>query len=363
MFSFKKRHVVLVGILAGFAITYQDQLKSVWQRLAVPSFRLEKAAANAAATPTFASNSSLSDNYPTVNPYPIASDENLGRMISARTSSSIPRPAQDSSPVLRIASFNLQAFGESKLRQSAVAETIVRILRQFDVVALQHIQSKHQAVLPELVEKLNQLDRRFEYCIGPRVGSNGNQQQFAFVFDTDRIETDRQMLYTVDDPQRLVEFEPLVGWFRSKAGTLDTAFTFSLVNLRIDPLDSEREWKLIPDLIRSVRQDGRNEDDIILVGDFGGSNIEIGSLQNIGMLFALEETPTTVSGEAMLDNILFPSRATDEFTGKSGVVDFLRQGNLSIDQALQVSSHMPIWAEFFAVEGGRFGYIGDKPSR
>ena len=55
----------------------------------------------------------------------------------------------------------------------------------------------------------------------------------------------------------------------------------------------------------------------------------------------------------MTGNILFPTRATDEFTGRAGVVDFLRQLNLSYDQALQVSSSMPIWAEFTAYEGGK----------
>jgi hypothetical protein len=54
----------------------------------------------------------------------------------------------------------------------------------------------------------------------------------------------------------------------------------------------------------------------------------------------------------MLDNILIPTRSTDEFTGRAGVIDFLRQLNLSYDQAMQVSSHLPVWAEFSAYEGG-----------
>jgi hypothetical protein len=257
----------------------------------------------------------------------------------------------------------MQAFGESKLRKAAVTEVIARLIRQFDVIALQHIQSRLQNVLPELIDKVNQSDRRYEYCIGPRVGSEGNQQQFAFVFDTDRVETDRQMLYTVDDPQRAMEYEPLVGWFRCRLVPPSEAFTFSLVNLRMDPLNGEREWKLLPDLVRCVRQDGRQEDDVILVGDFGCSDKDLSGLKNVGMIFALEDVPTTVSGEAMLDNIVFPARATDEFTGKAGVVDFLRQGNLSIDQALQISSHMPIWGEFFAIEGGKIGYIGNPAER
>jgi len=234
------------------------------------------------------------------------------------------------------------------------------MIRQFDVIALQHIQSKQQNIVPELLDRVNQSDRRYDYCIGPRVGSQPNQQQYAFLFDTDRIETDRQQLYTIDDPQALVEFDPLVGWFRCKAVSIDKAFTFSLVNLRLDPLASDRELKLLPDLIRSVRQDGRSEDDIILLGNFGFSDSEMSSLQNIGMQFAIEGIPTTVTGEAMLDNIVFPIRATDEFTGRTGVVDFLRQLNLSIDQAFQISTHMPVWAEFFASEGGSPGYSGVK---
>ena len=259
-------------------------------------------------------------------------------------------------PTIRIASFSLEAFGEFKLKKEAVVETIVRMIRQFDVIALQHIQSKQQNIVPELLDKINQSDRRYDYCIGPRVGSESNQQQFAFLFDTDRIETDRLQLYTIDDPQALIEFDPLVGWFRCKAVPIDKAFTFTLVNLRLDPLTNGKELKLLPDLIRSVRQDGRSEDDIILLGNFGYSDSEMKSLQNIGMLLALEGIPTTVTGEAMLDNIVFPARATDEFTGRAGVVDFLRQLNLSIDQAFQISTHMPIWAEFFAAEGGSPGY-------
>ena len=234
------------------------------------------------------------------------------------------------------------------------------MIRQFDVIALQHIQSKQHNIVPELLDKVNQGDRRYDYCIGPRVGTDSNQQQFAFLFDTDRVETDRPQLYTVDDPQALMEFDPLVGWFRCKAVPSDKAFTFTLVNVRLDPLSNGKELKLLPDLIRSVRQDGRSEDDIILLGNFGYSDSEMQSLRNAGMIFALEGIPTTVTGEAMLDNLVFPGRATDEFTGRTGVVDFLRQLNLSIDQAYQISTHMPIWAEFFATEGGSPGYTGSR---
>ena len=60
------------------------------------------------------------------------------------------------------------------------------------------------------------------------------------------------------------------------------------------------------------------------------------------------------------DNLRDKRCLTIRFAGMPGVVDFLRQLNLSIDQAFQISTHMPIWAEFFAVEGGSPGYTGSR---
>lgn len=361
MFSTKKRYVVIAGILGGFAIAYHEQLSSGWQKLQRISYlNVDANPQEASLQPTnrLQTNSSLGEHFHTHNANVDASRQGEpSAMVSTNKNVSQTRNA-NTNPTVRIASFNMNAFGESKLKKSIVLETVAKMIRQFDVIALQQIQSRQQNILPELIDKVNQGDRRFDYCIGPRVGPEASHQQFAFVFDTDRIETDRQMLYTVDDPQQLMAYEPLVGWFRSRSVPVEHAFTFSLVNLLVDPLNSEREWKLLPDLVRSVRQDGRSEDDIILLGDFGCSDRELSSLKNVGMLFALEGTPTTVTGEAMLDNIVFPARATDEFTGKSGVIDFLRIGNLSIDQAFQISTHMPVWGEFFATEGGIPGYIG-----
>lgn len=385
MLSLKKRYVVIAGILGGFAIAFQDSTASVWQQLQTKLAALSTAPSNATNTPSSAiptfhseqdttssrlvSNSSLGEHFRSST----FSPENLNKTETTAKSTPVWPAASTSNgmiakepirsnqlPTIRIASFSIEAFNETKLRKAAVIETIARMIRQFDVIALQHIQSKQHNIVPELLDKVNQSDRRYDYCIGPRVGTEPNQQQFAFLFDTDRIETDRPQLYTVDDPQALMEFDPLVGWFRCKAVPSDKAFTFTLVNVRLDPLSNGKELKLLPDLIRSVRQDGRSEDDIILLGNFGYSDSEMQSLRNAGMIFALEGIPTTVTGEAMLDNLVFPSRATDEFTGRTGVVDFLRQLNLSIDQAYQISTHMPIWAEFFAAEGGSPGYTGAR---
>lgn len=67
--------------------------------------------------------------------------------------------------------------------------------------------------------------------------------------------------------------------------------------------------------------------------------------------FAVSDIPTDVAGTQMLDTLLFSSRSTTEFTGRAGAFDFLRKYNLSMEQALESSQHMPVWAEFSCFEG------------
>lgn len=260
-----------------------------------------------------------------------------------------------SPPTIRIATFNLHLFGRHKADNPFVLETLAKLLRQYDVIALQEICTKQQDLLPILVDRINQSDRQFDYMIGPRVGRTENKEQFAFLFDASRIETDRNQLYTVDDPEDLLQREPLVGWFRSKSLPPELAFTFTLVNVHLDSDLTDQEIQVLPELVRSIHRDGRKEDDIILLGDFGASDRRLHFLRSAGMIFALEGVPTTSHGSSMLDNIVMPVKATDEFNGRSGIFDFLRQYNLSIEQAHQVSDHLPVWAEFYANEGGQPG--------
>jgi len=257
-------------------------------------------------------------------------------------------------PTLKIASFNLQRFGHHKVENPFVAETVIKVIRQFDVIALQEVCTQQQDLIAIVVDRVNQNGARYDYLIGPRVGHEDNREQFAFIFNTKTIETDRDQLYSVEDPDNLLLREPLVGWFRAKQSDSRKAFTFTLVNVHIDPERSDAEVRLLPELVQSIRRDGRDEDDVVLVGDFGADALSMAYLRQRGFTLALNETPTLVSGSKTPDNFVFTSKDTDEYIGRSGTLDFLRKSNLSIDQALQVSDHLPVWAEFSIVEGGAY---------
>jgi deoxyribonuclease-1-like protein len=258
---------------------------------------------------------------------------------------------------IQIGSFHIQSLGTTKLAKPHVVEILIRILRRFDIVAIQGVQSNRDDILPTLVERLNHSGRSYDYMIGPRVGRVAPQEQFAFIFDSQRLETDRYQLYTIDDPDDLITYEPLVAWFRTKGVSSRDAFTFSLINVHLPAELAEQERQLLPNLINAVQSDGRNEDDWILLGDLSCGDAELYSLSGAGARMALTGIPTDTHGDRMLDEIFFSGSATSEFTGRSGAFDFLRQYNLSIEQAIEVSDHLPVWATFSILEGGDPGRI------
>ncbi len=257
---------------------------------------------------------------------------------------------------IRIGSFNFGSLSPSKLSKPQATMVIVSLLQEFDLVALQGVQSDRDDLLPILVDKLNATGRKYDFLIGPRVG-RVNKLQFAMIFDTERLETDRYQLYTVKDPEDLVEYEPLVGWFRCKGVANKEAFTFSLINVMLDCDLASSEQAMLPSLIEAVQRDGRNEDDWIVAGGIGGSIQRLNFLDRRSVRFAVRDIPTNLEGTQQFDSIFFSSAATAEYTGRSGATDFLRKLNLSMEQAIEVSPFIPVWAEFSTVEGFEPGRV------
>jgi deoxyribonuclease-1-like protein len=272
-------------------------------------------------------------------------------------------PVERVGGTVRIASFNIQVFGAAKLAKPQVMNILAEVVRQFDVVAIQEVRAKTDDILPRFVDLINSTGRHYDYQIGPRLGRSDSKEQYAFIYDTASIETDRSALYTVQDPDDMLHREPLVGWFRVRGPPPEQAFTFSLVDIHTDPDETKRELDALAGVIRAVRDDGRQEDDVILLGDLNVDDRHFGQLGQLPEIMpVISGVPTNTRGDKQYDNIVYSKYATTEFTGRSGVFDIIRQFNLSTEDALQVSDHLPIWAEFSIHEGGQAGRIAAKPN-
>jgi len=273
-------------------------------------------------------------------------------------------PFERRGETIRIASFNIQVFGENKLARPEVTRVLVQIIRHFDVVAVQEIRAKTQDVLPQLLELVNAEGAHYDFVIGPRLGRTSSKEQYAFIFDAASIECDRESVYTVDDPDDLLHREPLVAGFRVRGPPTSEAFTFTLIDIHTDPDEIATELNVLDDVFRAVRNDGRGEDDVILLGDLNSDDHHLGELGQMGYLtWAISGVATNTRGTKLYDNVLFDTRATTEYTGRAGVVDVLREFNLSMQQALAVSDHLPIWAEFTVREDSRPRSIAVRPKK
>lgn len=266
-------------------------------------------------------------------------------------------------PALRIASFNIQDFGNTKAGKQYVMYTLADIIRQFDVVAVQEISTQNEYLIPNFVKLINESGRRYDHVIGRRLGNTPQKEQYAYFFDTQRVIVDHQSVYTIGDPDNLLHREPLVATFRAREVNPDEAFTFTLVTIHTDPSPGivEQELDALAEVYRVVRRSSRGEDDIILLGDFNADDRHLGRLGQLpGIHPLIAGVWTNTRQNKQYDNILIHQASTTEYAGRSGVFDIMRRYNLSQEQALEVSDHFPVWGEFSVYERDYAGRIASR---
>lgn len=283
------------------------------------------------------------------------------------TTAGVAAPPVGDGPTFRIASFNIEVFGKSKAENPRVIYTLAEIVRQFSIVAIQEIRTQDDRHMLNFVNLINSTGRKYDFVVGPRIGNSVSKEQYAFVFDTERIMIDRNTVFTVgDDADNLLHREPHVASFSTRMPP-DSAFTFTLVNIHTSPEPAatlDAELSALAEVYREVRRTGRGEDDIIMLGDFNASDKKMLAHSRLGRLPGV--TPlirgafSNTQQDQLYDNLLVHLPSTTEYVGRSGVFNFGQAFNLTPSEAEQVSNHFPVWAEFSAYERDYSGGIARR---
>lgn len=262
-------------------------------------------------------------------------------------------PARTQQTIL-IASFNIQAFGVKKVSDPVVVDRIAKILRLFDVIAIQEVRATDQTVLPQLIQIVNSQGARYDFILGPRLGRTDSKEQYCYIYDTNRILSSPTASYTVNDTADLLHREPLVGRFATRVPSGYPPFTFSLMNIHTDPGEVKQELPVMHTVLHAVREyewSTAREDDVLMMGDLNAAPSKFGNLAQVpGIYWVISDQPTNTRRTELYDNILFDRGPTNEFIGKAGVLDMATVFGITIDESLKVSDHNPIWAEFSIVE-------------
>jgi endonuclease/exonuclease/phosphatase family metal-dependent hydrolase len=265
-------------------------------------------------------------------------------------------------PAIRIASFNIQVFGDAKASKPYVMATLASIIQNFHVVAIQEIRTQDDYFLDNFLRTyVNVNGRVYNKVIGPRLGRSSSKEQYAFLYDTAAIEVNQRSVFTVNDPDDLLHREPLVAMFRVRGPPAEQAFTFVLVNVHTDPDQAQAEVNTLAQVYQAVRRASGGEDDIILLGDLNIDDQHLGEIKRLdGVRPIVRGVFTNTRQTAEYDNIIIHQPSTTEFSGRWGVYDFQRLHNLTQEQALQVSDHFPVWAEFSAYESATPGRVAAR---
>ena len=254
---------------------------------------------------------------------------------------------------IRIASFKLASSATSHPNPALSIGVIADICRRHDLVAFQEVDGHRPGWLDELVTEIARQSNGWALYkhASDHVRVARDEPQFAFVYNTATLDLEIGHTYTVADPNNVLNREPLVGWFRTRAVTPNEAFTFTVANIQLDRKHPGNEIAWLGSLYDAIRRDGRGEDDIIFVGDFKSGDRALKQTQKkYGMTWVVSDQATNTMNDAQFDNIVFNQMATLEFTGNGGVFDFLKVYNLGFHDAIAISDHMPVWAEFSARE-------------
>ena len=165
----------------------------------------------------------------------------------------------------------------------------------------------------------------------------------------------------MDDPDDLLHREPLVGWFRVRGPEPSQAFTFTLVNIHTDPDETDLELDVLDDVFVAVQNDGRGEDDVIMLGDLNVDDRHLGELGRLpNITWCISGMPTNTRGTKLYDNLVYmPWRRPNSPAARACSI-FSRVQPDRTDEALEISDHLPVWAEFSIYEGGVPGQVAGQ---
>ncbi|MEM9365896.1 MAG: endonuclease/exonuclease/phosphatase family protein, partial [Planctomycetota bacterium] len=192
---------------------------------------------------------------------------------------------------IRIGSFNIQVFGETKSSKPDVMQHIARIVSYFDVLGIQEIRGDSNAIMGRLLGALRSQGLRYQAVTSPPIGRTSQTESYGFIWDPDRVKLVPQSQYVVGDGEGqndLLHREPMVATFEAVSRWPSRApFRFTVINMHTDPDEVAgpgpyNELNVLDDVFRRVRDfewHSFGEEDFILLGDL---NVAVKGLAELG---------------------------------------------------------------------------------
>lgn len=260
--------------------------------------------------------------------------------------------------IMKVASFNIQKFGKTKLSDPLVRKTLIKIVSRYDIVViLEVVDSKGDAV-DDFLKELNKSNKTHHYTleISTRLGRGNYKEQFMFLYRDDLVDLVGSYQYEDNQPGDKDAFarEPYVLRFTCHKTVLKDLV---LIPVHTKPEDSVKELDELYDVFQNVKEKWKT-DNIMILGDFNADGsyvsnknmkkIRIRSDKNFHWLITDDvDTTANTSNDNTYDRIVvYGDDMLDAVVPGSAVpFNFQKAYKLTNENALKVSDHYPVEVE------------------
>lgn len=241
---------------------------------------------------------------------------------------------------LRMASFNIQIFGQSKMKKAAAVSTILRILDRYDLVFIMEIRDSEDTAIYELLDRLNkQSSKNYQIIVSERLGRTASKEQYAYLYNPDKVMPDQA--YVWNDTRNQFEREPYVAHFRFG----NDAFT--MIGIHTSPSDVTAELNALPPVYNEAKQRFGNRN-IFIVGDLNADcsyynpNEGFDFFADAVTALVPEGTDTTVANTSCTYDRVLAFGSLPRSSSGAKAFNFQTAYNLSQAEAQLVSDHYPV---------------------
>lgn len=264
--------------------------------------------------------------------------------------------AQDST--VRIGSFNIQIFGQTKLSRPNVMTVLAKIATTYDVLAIEEVGSNAstssdatcETIMSSYVAKINSIagNNTYGYVRG---------NQYGIVYKRAGFEVVSSGLYT---GSQAFTYTPLTAYLKSKTGNFD--FILIVIHTRPELAGTE-----IPALKVAMGEISAlySEPDVFSLGDFNGdgnyytegSGDSLAGFPVDSYITAIPNSAdtTVASSSNTYDRMELTKTMTSDYAGTYGIIYFAKDYDMTILEGAAttqgkpeaVSDHYPVYAEFY----------------
>ena len=251
------------------------------------------------------------------------------------------------SDLLKVGSFNIQVFGQSKSAKTDVMNVLADIIRTYDIVAVQEIRDSSGTALDNLLRQVNSDGSSYAYLVSERLGRTSSKEQYAYVYNT-RTVSPIGSAFTYPQTSDIFHRTPYIASFKSNDGIFNATFAV----IHTDPDDAANEIKALYEVAEYAKGILPADEPVIIMGDYNADGRYFDETSYVPLksgdylwIIGNEVDTTVASGDNTYDRIV-STRPNIFYTGDAGAFRFDETYNLSHEFAAEVSDHYPVYAYF-----------------